>query len=166
MFEGEVISVRVSRYRRPSGLVVRREVTDHPGAVMIVPVDGDQVLLVRQPREAVEERMLELPAGKMDVLGEPPLECAKRELAEEVGRRANRWEDLGGFFVAPAISTEFIHCFLAEDLVPVSVDSDEEEEIEIVPVHLNDLDRAIAEVRDAKTLIGLLRLAQRRSAGR
>ena len=162
IFDGEVLSVRVSHYRRPSGIVVRREVTDHPGAVMIIPVEGTRVLLVRQPREAVERRMLELPAGKLDVPGEPPLACAKRELAEEVGRGANQWEDLGGFYVAPAISTEFIHCFLAEDLYPVETPPVEDEEIEVVPVELHDLDRTIAAVSDAKTLIGLMRLASRR----
>ena len=166
VFDGEVLSLRVSQYRRPSGLVVRREVIDHPGAVMIIPIEDGQVLLVRQPREAVEQRLLELPAGKLDVPGEPPLECAKRELAEEVGRGAKRWEDLGGFYATPAISTEFIHCFLAVDLFPVLTAPVDDEEIEVVPVDLESLDQTIALVQDAKTLIGLMRLARRMAAER
>lgn len=133
---------------------------DHPGAVVMVPVEGDRVLMVRQPREAVEEYTLELPAGKLDHAGEPPLECARRELAEEVGRSAATWRDLGGFYTAPAILTEFIHCFLATDLTRVAdaPRADEDEAIEVVEWPLADLDRAIDGSRDAKTLIGLLRL--------
>ena len=138
--------------------MVTREVIDHPGAVVIVPVEADHVLLVRQPREAVEELTLELPAGKLDP-GEDPLDCARRELAEEVGRAAADWRDLGGFYTAPAILTEFMHCFLATGLTPVSgATADEDELIEVVAWPLDDLPRAIDAVRDAKTLVGLLRL--------
>jgi ADP-ribose pyrophosphatase len=76
IYTGEVVDLSVVHYRRPNGLVVRREVIAHPGAVVMVPVEGDHVLMVRQPREAVGEYLLELPAGKLDVPGEPPLECA------------------------------------------------------------------------------------------
>ena len=120
--------------------------------------DGEHIFLVRQPREAVEEYTLELPAGKLD-RGEDPLECARRELAEEVGRAASSWRDLGGFYTAPAILTEFIHCFIATGLTPASgAAADEDEAIEVVEWPLAELGRAIDEVRDAKTLIGLLRL--------
>ena len=158
--DGEVLRLRISDYRRPSGLVVRREVIDHPGAVVIAPVEGDVVLLVRQPRDAVRERLLELPAGKKDRPGEDALECARRELAEEVGREARTWRDLGGFYTAPAILTEWIDCFLATDLEPSDVRPLDEEEIEVVPWPLADLPALIERVRDAKTLIGLLRLAR------
>ena len=116
--EGVIVNLRRSEYRRPDGTVVTREVMDHPGAVVMVPVEDDHVLMVRQPREAVEEFTLELPAGKLDHPGEDPLACAKRELAEEVGRDAATWRDVGGFYTAPAILTEFIHCFIATDLAP------------------------------------------------
>ena len=137
---------------------VRREVIAHPGAVVIIPVEDDQVLMVRQPREAVREYLLELPAGKLDVQGELPRECAKRELAEEVGRVASTWTDLGGFYTAPAILEEYIHCFLATELTAVDHAPIAEEEIEVVPVDLADLDMLILEVHDAKSLFGLLRL--------
>ena len=160
---GHIVNLRVSHYRRPDGTVVRREVMDHPGAVVIVPVDDDQVLMVRQPREAVERYTLELPAGKLDHPGEPPLECARRELAEEVGRRADRWTGWGGFFTAPAILTVFFHCFLATDLSVVDdAEPDEDEDIEVVPWPLTDLDALIAQVEDAKSLIGLMRLRAER----
>ena len=164
--EGTIVNLRSSDYRRPDGTVVRREVMDHPGAVVIVPVDRDHVILVRQPREAIEAYTLELPAGKLDHAGEDPLECAKRELAEEVSRAAAGWRDLGGFYTAPAILTEFIHCFMATGLTPVSgVDADEDEQIEVVEWPLSDLDGAIARVRDAKTLVGLMRLERELRAG-
>jgi 8-oxo-dGTP pyrophosphatase MutT (NUDIX family) len=157
--DGVIVNLRSSDYRRPDGTVVTREVMDHPGAVVMVPVEGDHVLLVRQPREAVERFTLELPAGKLDHPGEEPLECAKRELAEEVGREAAVWRDVGGFFTAPAILTEFIHCFIATDLSPVDgVSADEDEMIEVVTWPLDDLGTLIDRVEDAKTLIGLLRL--------
>ena len=158
VFSGEVVDLSVVRYRRPDGLVVRREVIAHPGAVVMVPVEDDHVILVRQPREAVGEYLLELPAGKLDVPGEPPIECARRELAEEVGRAAATWEDWGGFFTAPAILQEYIHCFLATDLTPVAHEPIAEEAIEVVRWPLADLDALIAVVHDAKSLIGLLRL--------
>lgn len=157
--DGVIVNLRSSDYRRPDGTVVTREVMDHPGAVVMVPVEADHVLMVRQPREAVQELTLELPAGKLDHPGEAPLECARRELAEEVGRAAGAWRDLGGFYTAPAILTEFIHCFMATDLAPVEwVTTDEDEMIEVVAWPLAGLAGLIDEVRDAKTLIGLLRL--------
>ena len=159
IYAGLIVNLRRSEYRRPDGTLVRREVMDHPGAVVMVPVEGDHVLLVRQPREAVEEFTLELPAGKLDHAGEEPLECARRELAEEVGRAAATWRDLGGFYTAPAILTEFIHCYMAGDLTPVEgAGGDADEAIEVVEWPLDDLGTLIDEVRDAKTLIGLLRL--------
>ena len=163
IYAGEVVDLSVKHYRRPGGLVVRPEVIAHPGAEVMVPVEGDRVLMVRQPREAVGEYLLELPAGKLDVVGEPPLECARRELAEEVGRAADTWEDLGGFYTAPAILEEYIHCFLATDLSAVDHEPIPEEEIEVVPVPLAHLDDLIAQVHDAKSLIGLLRLRARTS---
>ena len=166
IYEGTIVNLRASDYRRPDGTVVHREVMDHPGAVVIVPVEDEHVLMVLQPREAVQEYTLELPAGKLDRPGEDPRECARRELAEEVGRAAGIWRDLGGFYTAPAILTEFIHCFLATDLSPVAAPSGEEDEgIEVVRWPLVDLEVAIDKVRDAKTLIGLMRLERELRAG-
>ncbi len=160
IFNGEIVRLRVSEYRRESGLVVRREVLDHYGAVVMVPIEDDRLLMVRQPREAVEEVMLELPAGKLDHPDEDPQGAAVRELAEEVGRAADQWSYLGGFYTAPAMLTEFIHLFIAADLRPSDVLPIAEEEIEIVPVPLSELPTLITRVRDAKTLVGLLHTAR------
>lgn len=160
IFDGNVIRLRVSTYTRPSGLTVTREVLDHHGAVTMVPIEDDHILMVRQPREAAQEMMLELPAGKLDYAGEDPLEAAKRELGEEVGRDAGKWSYLGGFYTAPALLTEFIHLFVASDLTPSAIEPLEEEEIEVVRVPLSHLPTVIDQVRDAKTLIGLLRIAR------
>ena len=165
IYDGVIVRLRRSRYRRADGSVVMREVIDHPGACVIVPVKDDRVLMVRQPREAVEERLLELPAGKLDRPGEDPLECARRELAEEVAHEAATWRSLGGFYMSPAILTEFIHCFLATDLRELAVDERpqgpaEDELIEVVAWPLAELHTLLDQVRDAKSLIGLLRLAR------
>ena len=159
IFGGHVVDLRVSYYRRPDGRSVRREVLDHPGAAVVVPVHDGHVHLVRQPREAIERLTLELPAGKFDESGEEPLECARRELAEEIGMRAAHWTHWGGFFTAPAILTEYMHLYLARDLsLAEGAEPDEDEQIEVVRWPLVELDALIARVEDAKTLIGLLRL--------
>lgn len=160
IYDGQIVRLRLSRYRRPSGVEVTREVLDHHGAVVMVPIEDDHVLMVRQPREAVEEVMLELPAGKLDYAGEDPLEAAKRELAEEVGREASEWTYLGGFYTAPALITEFIHLFVATGLSPSDVAPVAEEEIEVVRVPLSTLATVVEQVRDAKTMVGLLRVGR------
>lgn len=160
VFTGEIVRLRISEYRRESGVVVRREVLDHNGAVVMVPIENDHVLMVRQPREAVQEVMLELPAGKLDAPDEDPLDAAMRELGEEVGRDAGQWNYLGGFYTAPAMLTEFIHLFVAADLRPSAIAPVPEEEIEVVRVPLSHIPTLLARVRDAKTLIGLLHTAR------
>ena len=160
VFDGQIVRLRLSEYAREDGSTVRREVLDHHGAVAMVPVEDGHVLMVRQPREAVGEAMLEIPAGKLDHEGEDPLEAARRELAEEVGREAGTWRYLGGFYTAPAMLTEFIHLYLATDLRPSDVEPVPGEEIEVVRVPLGEVPALLDRVRDAKTLIGLLRLAR------
>lgn len=160
IFAGEVVRLRVSRYRRPSGRVVRREVLDHNGAVVMVPIEDEHVLLVRQPREATGVFLLELPAGKLDDPDEDPLTRAQIELGEEIGRGAHTWRHLGGFYTAPGLITEYIDCFLATDLHPVDTPPIPDEEIEVVRRPISELSDLLEEVRDAKSLIGLMRLAR------
>src|ERR687897_1676945 len=113
-WEGRIAKVRVDRFRYDDGEEAEREIIEHPGAVAIIAHDDERVFLVRQPREAVgEEALLELPAGKLDEEGEGPLETAKRELAEEIGKAADEWESLGSYFPSPGISDEEVHLFLA-----------------------------------------------------
>src|ERR1700736_5273053 len=101
-WEGKVIKVGVERFRHADGEEVTREKVWHPGAVGILPVDQTHVWLTRQPREAGGARAsLESPAGKLDVEGEPPLATARRELAEEIGKQAERWEQIAAFYTSP-----------------------------------------------------------------
>ncbi len=157
IWQGQIAGVRVDTFRYDDGEEATREIVSHPGAVTIVPFDGERIWLVRQPREPVgEQSLLELPAGKIDEEGEDLLETAKRELAEEIGMGAREWRPLVSFYNSPGLLSEENHIFLAEDLYEERRDSAEEERIEIVQLPLADLDETIRELRDAKTLIGLL----------
>ncbi|HEY3727868.1 MAG TPA: NUDIX hydrolase [Solirubrobacteraceae bacterium] len=161
IWKGSIIAVGVERFRHDDGAEVTREKVWHPGAVGILAVDSEHVWLTRQPREAAGlADSLEIPAGKRDVEGEPPLETAKRELAEEIGKQAASWEELKVFYTSPGFSDEQVWWFLARRLsdAPPSV-VEEDERIEIVPWPLQRVDQAIAESRDSKTVIALLWLA-------
>lgn len=166
VYEGNIASVRVEQFRHPDGSTSVREVIGHPGAVAIVAHDDRFVYLVRQPREAVgEDDLLELPAGKLDVAGESPVECAARELAEEIGKSASEWRELKRFYTSPGFADEQVIVYVASGLGDADAEADEEERIEVVPWPLEDLDRAIEECRDAKSLVGLLIFRQLRSTG-
>ena len=161
VFEGKIISVGVERFRYADGDEVSREKVWHPGAVGIVAVGEDYVWLTRQPREvAGMNDSLEIPAGKLDVAGEPPLETAKRELIEEVGVTASRWEPLYEFFTSPGFSDERVWIFLATDLteLPGGAEPDEGERISAERWPLDRIDEAIAQCQDSKSLIALLHL--------
>jgi len=165
VYHGRLVDVRIERFRHADGAEVSREIVHHRGAVAIVAYDAEHVWLVRQPREAVgEPDLLEIPAGRLDVDGEPPLAAAQRELAEEIGRGARSWEPIVVYYSGAGFTDERMHLFCATDLYPANADSGEEERIEIVPWPLAELQRAIDECRDAKTLIGLLWLARRLAA--
>jgi 8-oxo-dGTP pyrophosphatase MutT (NUDIX family) len=156
-WEGRVARVRVDRFRYDDGREAEREIVEHPGAVAVVAHDGERLYLVRQPREAVDQReLLELPAGKLDEEGEEPLDTAKRELAEEIGKGARNWEHLTSFYTSPGFADEECHVYLATDLYDEHAEADETERIEIVEAPLVDLDDVIAACRDSKTLVGLL----------
>jgi len=109
---------------------------------------------------------LEIPAGKLDVPGESPLAAAQRELAEEIGKQAAHWSDLKAFYTSPGFSDEHIWIYLARDLSPApETEPDEDERIEIVPWPLDQVDAAIAECEDSKSLIALLWLARQLASG-
>jgi 8-oxo-dGTP pyrophosphatase MutT (NUDIX family) len=163
-YEGHIGTVRVDSFRHADGEEVTREVVAHPGAVGILAVDDLHVWLVRQPREVVGEWTLEVPAGKLDHEGEAPEETAKRELAEEIGKAAESWQELTWFYTSPGFTDERVTIYLAEGLSDASAESDEEERIEIVPWPVSDLRGAIEQCRDAKSVIALQLLAARRRA--
>jgi ADP-ribose pyrophosphatase len=165
VYKGRIVDVRIERFRHADGEVVSREIVRHQGAVAVVAHDERDVWLVRQPREAVgDPALLEIPAGRLDVAGEQPMQAAQRELAEEIGRGAHSWEAIVTYYTGAGFTDERVHLFLATDLYEAHADSEENERIEIVPWPLARLDDAIAECRDAKTLIGLLWLARRLNA--
>jgi 8-oxo-dGTP pyrophosphatase MutT (NUDIX family) len=163
-YEGGFITVRRDSFRHEDGEEVQREIVGHPGAVGIVVLDGDRLWLVRQPREAVgSPDLLELPAGKLDEEGESPLDTAKRELAEEIGKQAEHWEPLGSFYTSPGFTDEEVHLYLATGISDVAerpvVEHDERIDVEVRPVA--ELDAILAETKDSKTLIGLSKLRDR-----
>ena len=158
VYEGQIVDVRIDEIRYDDGETAEREIVKHPGAVGIVASDGESVYLVRQPREAVgEPALLELPAGKLDEEGETPLECAKRELGEEIGMTAGSWSELKRFYTSPGFAEEEVTLFVATELEPIpDHEPDPAERIEVIAWPLDELDRAIGECADSKTLIGLL----------
>lgn len=162
-FDGAMIKAGVERYRYDDGAEVARDKVWHPGAAGVVAVDAESVWLTRQPRETVgAQASLEIPAGKLDVEGESPLQAAKRELSEEIRQRAERWEEITAFYTSPGFSDERIWLYHATELSD-DPDSqpDDSERIEIVRWPLDRLGDAIAQCEDSKTLIGLLWLARR-----
>ena len=167
VFEGKIASVRVDEFRYPDGSVAQREIVGHPGAVAMVAHDAEHLYLVRQPREAVgDDALLELPAGKLDVPGEEPLACARRELAEEIGKSASEWRELKRFFTSPGFAEEEVIVYLATGLEDASAaPADGEERLEVVAWPIADLDGAIAECRDSKSLIGMLLFRDLRGSG-
>jgi ADP-ribose pyrophosphatase len=157
VWSGKIASVHVDRFRYDDGAEKDREVIRHPGAVVIVAHDGEQLYMVTQPREAVgEEALLELPAGKLDVEGEQPEDAARRELAEEIGKGAKQWRAITTFFTSPGLLDEKMHLFLATDLHDEHAEADDDERIEIETIPLAQIDDAIERCRDAKSLVGLL----------
>jgi 8-oxo-dGTP pyrophosphatase MutT (NUDIX family) len=162
VYSGRLVDVCVARFRHDDGEVVTREIVRHSGAAGVVAYDEEVVWLVRQPREAVAvPALLEIPAGRLDVEGEAPLQTAQRELVEEIGRGARAWEPILSYYTSAGFTDERVHLFCATDLYEAEGHSDEEERIEVVRWPLAELDRAIEECEDAKTLIGLLWLERR-----
>jgi len=156
-YEGKIIGVRMDTFRYSDGEEAQREIVAHPGAVGIVAHGEGVVWLVRQPREAVgDPKLLEVPAGKLDVEGESRLECAKRELTEEVGLKADEWSEWKRFFTSPGFAEEEVTIFEATGLTEVEDhEPDPGERIEIVKWPLDDLDGAIDACHDSKSLIAL-----------
>ncbi len=154
--------MRLDEVAFPSGRRTVVEVVEHPGAVAMVALTADRhVLLVRQFRQAVAAELLEIPAGTLEP-GETPLACARRELAEEVGRAAGRWDPLISFYPSPGVLSEELHVFLAQDLRPESA-AREEEDLRVESLPLEEAYRRIdvGEIRDAKTIIGITMARER-----
>jgi 8-oxo-dGTP pyrophosphatase MutT (NUDIX family) len=156
---GPVASVRMETFQYADGSRATRQVVVHPGAVCVIPHDGRTLFMIEQPREAVEDpALLELPAGKLDVEDETPLECAQRELVEEIGKSAGDWRELKSFYTSPGFTNERVWLFLATELYDVPAQPSPDERIEVVEFPLDRIDDAIGRCEDAKSLIGLFML--------
>jgi ADP-ribose pyrophosphatase len=161
VYRGRSITVSVDDVLLPSGARVALDIVRHPGAAAVVPFeDDDTVLLIRQFRHAAGGFIWEIPAGKLD--GDAPDVCARKELAEEAGRRAGRLVALGSILTTPGFTDEVIHLFAAFALTPVPQALEHDEVIEVVPTPLA---RALAmvwsgELRDAKSALALVYAAR------
>jgi ADP-ribose pyrophosphatase len=159
VYRGRVVALRIDDVQMPSGKTVTREVIEHPGAAAVVALTDDgHVVMVRQYRKAVEATLLEIPAGTLEP-GESPMNCARRELSEEAGLRAESFTPLVTFFPSPGILTEAIVIFVARGLSPQPGALDDGEEglrAERIPLNRVPAMIQAGEVRDSKSLIGLL----------
>ena len=161
-FSGRLLALRVDEVELDSGRRATREVVEHPGAVAVIAWDGERLAAVRQWRQAAGAELLEIPAGTCEP-GESPLGTAQRELAEECGLTAARWEEGPAFYTAPGFSTELLTLFLATDLQGVDVAPPDDEALERSWLTLADALAAVDDgrIRDAKSLVGILWLARR-----
>ncbi len=163
VYEGRILNLRVDQIRTSFGVEAIREIVENGGAVAVAPIDAQgQVVLVKQYRHAVRAIVMEIPAGKLDG-NEDPLDGAQRELREETGFRAGRFQYLGRIQPAPAWSTEVIDLYLATDLISGPTARDADEAIELVYLPLPDVIALIESgtITDGKTVAALL-LAQSR----
>lgn len=158
IFEGKVISVRVDTVELPGAKYAKREIVEHRGAAAILAVDeNENIYMVRQYRKACEEVLLEIPAGKLEI-GEKPLDCAKRELKEEVGIVADNMDYMLEFYTSAGFCNEKIHIFLANGITLVEREPDEDEIIEVEKFSIDEVLKKITygEIVDAKTIIAIL----------
>lgn len=167
VYDGRVIRLNVERVTLPNGATADLEVIHHPGGAAVVAIDTQhRVCLLRQFRHAGGGWIWELPAGKIDNR-EPPLQTAQRELQEEAGVTAQRWEWLGDYLSSPGVFTEVVHLFLATELQAVEGGAEEHEVFEVHWLAFaNVLQMAHSgELRDGKSLVGIFRAAAQLAAG-
>lgn len=169
VYEGYIWKVSVGRFADPGGHEFTRDIVRSPGAVAIVAIDhAEHVVLLRHYRPSVDRMVVEIPAGMRDVPGEDPLDTAKRELREEAGLEAAKWDLLHVFLPAPGMTDSTVHVYSARELRTVDRETHgpEEEYMEVMSVPLAEGLAMIHDgrIEDAKTVIGLL-LAARRTSG-
>ena len=173
--QGRILEFRIDTVRAADGHVSTRDIAGHPGGVCMVAIDArDRVLFVRQWRHATGGPLLEIPAGTLDREPDGSIEdhaaAARRELEEETGSRAGTWRYLGSFYTAPGFTSELMHLYLATDLMPAHGDAlhpDEDERLELSPIPFADAVVMVerGEIRDAKSIVGLLWVARLRVSG-
>ena len=165
LYKGKLFDVALEKVTLPNGVIKNREVVRHPGAAAMVPLlDDGKVVLVKQYRHAVGEFVWEIPAGTLEP-DEGPVECAWRELVEETGYEAKNLEKLVEILPAPGYTDEHIHIFLATGLTPAEQNLEDDEILEVQPTTIDTAIQMIThgEIRDAKTIAGLLLTSMKRS---
>ena len=158
LYRGRAVNLRMDTVEKSDGKTTTREVVEHSNCVAVVVVDEQgNVLLVRQYRYPVGKFLLEIPAGGIDP-NEEPIDCVRRELQEEIGYFPQKIEELGGFYSVPGYGTEYLHCYLATDLVPSRLIAEDSEGIEVVRVPISKITQLItsSEICDAKSIAALL----------
>ncbi|MCG8540097.1 MAG: NUDIX hydrolase [Clostridia bacterium] len=158
LYQGKIINLRIDTVELPDQKYSKREIIEHPGAVAVIPItDDNKILMVKQYRKSVEEYLLEIPAGKLEI-GEEPLECAARELLEETGYKSNNIKYLFEIFPSPGFSNESISIFIANDLIKDVAKPDEDEYIEVEEYEIGELINMIGQqkIKDAKTITSIL----------
>ena len=151
---GKTITVKREEFDLPDGHTVERDIVLHPGAAVFIPqMPGGELLLVRQYRHSIRNMLLEFPAGTLNS-GEDGLTCAKREIEEETGHRAQEWIDLGTLYPAPGFCNEVQFCYLARKLTPCSQNLDEDEILEVVSLTAPQVEEEIRKgvISDAKSI--------------
>ncbi len=161
VFDGVLLHVRKDVVKLPNGHEAPREWIDHPGAAAIIPIFPDgNIILVKQFRYPINQVTFEIPAGKLDVVGEDPLTCAERELSEETGYTAKKIWKLGKIATTVGFSNEWIHLYAAEDLKAGKQHTDTDEFINCMKVQLSDAVKMIydGKIFDSKSIISILLL--------
>ena len=156
-YNGKLLKYKIDEVLLPNGKKAQREVINHPGAAAIIPVlPNKKIVFVRQYRYPVKSILYEIPAGKLD-LGEEPMHCAKRELQEETGYKAQIMENIGKIYTTPGFCDEVIHIFLAYGLTDGKKNPDEDEIVETFSFSFSEIKCMIKDgsLCDAKTLAAL-----------
>ncbi len=161
-FNGKMIKLYVDDVILPNSHTSRREVVRHPGAAAMLALKEGMIVLERQYRYAVDEILWEIPAGKLDPK-EEPLHCAVRELEEETGLRANRWEELGYIYTTPGFSDEKIYLFFAGDLESGEQNLDDDEFVEVEWFPIDKVEEMIVEneIVDSKSIAAFFRAKEK-----
>ncbi len=146
--------VKKQFFEHPDGSIHRRDLIEHPGAVLIIPkLTSDTYVMIKQYRHAIQQEIYEFPAGTIEP-GEDLVECAQRELQEEIGYKANTLKSLGHIYPTPGFCNEIIHCYLAEDLIPSQLELDDGEVIEKIILSKSEIKDLVIQNKliDSKSL--------------
>ena len=158
MFSSKEFKIVKKSYSFSSKSICKTTIISRPISVIIPVIDDNKIVFVDQYRYGINANLLELPAGT-NIDNESPLDCAKRELEEETGYRAEKWKNTGSFYSSPGLNNELIYCFLAKGLYKTNSKLDHDEILKIKFISINKLQKQLfdGKFKDAKTIAGLMR---------